>query len=79
MGFARSSTHPTDPCDAAKPIRIERASATHRHDIHQPGHTLMPLLAFGEWRPDVSDYEAAITQNVQSMCRAATVTGRFRA
>jgi hypothetical protein len=27
----------------------------------------MPLLAFGEWRPDVSDYQAATTQNVQNV------------
>jgi hypothetical protein len=27
----------------------------------------LPLLNFGEWRSDVSDYEAATTQNVQNV------------
>jgi hypothetical protein len=37
----------------------------------------MPLLPFGEWRPDVSDYEAATTQNVQNVLPRGDGYGPF--
>jgi hypothetical protein len=37
----------------------------------------MPLLNFGEWRPDVSDYEASTTQNVQNVLPRGDGYGPF--
>jgi hypothetical protein len=36
-----------------------------------------PLLNFGEWRPGVSDYEAATTQNVQNVVPRGDGYGSF--
>ena len=37
----------------------------------------MPLLNFGEWRPDVSDYESATTQNVVNVLPRGDGYGPF--
>ena len=37
----------------------------------------MPLLAFGEWRPDVSDYEATTSQAVQNVVPRGDGYGPF--
>src|SRR3954470_5135159 len=37
----------------------------------------MPLLTFGEWRPDVSDYEATTTQNLQNVVPRGDGYGPF--
>jgi hypothetical protein len=37
----------------------------------------MPLLNFGEWRPDVSDYEAATSRNVQNVVPRGDGYGPF--
>ncbi len=37
----------------------------------------MPLLNFGEWRPDVSDYEAATTRNIQNVLPRGDGYGPF--
>jgi hypothetical protein len=54
--------HPNPPPQGGR----ERAfsAATSRKTSIDPDHPPMPPLTFGEWRPDISDYEASTTQNV---------------
>jgi hypothetical protein len=37
----------------------------------------MPLLNFGEWKPDLSDYESATTQNLQNVLPRGDGYGPF--
>ena len=37
----------------------------------------MPLLPFGEWRPDTSDYEGQTTKNVQNVLPRGDGYGPF--
>jgi hypothetical protein len=36
----------------------------HLNNLNKPDHPPMPLLNFGGWRPDISDYAASATQNI---------------
>lgn len=38
----------------------------------------MPLLATGDYRPDVSDYEGQATRNILNVICAATAMARFQ-
>src|SRR5436190_7618034 len=53
-------------------------SALHCRARYSAGlEAIMPLLSFGEWKPDLSDYESATTQNVSNVLPRGDGYGPF--